>query len=137
MDICNCLWRDKAFNFSEVNAMGCLIPQSLLPTLSTYIESLNTGLNLPTLFDLSCHSVLSRFSIAYIRELEDAEDGGIRARHAGPVTAKSLVALARDGGVKVAWQDYRLGVLAYLEGRGVGGVAELMFNTMKNLMGKK
>lgn len=106
-----------------------------------YVESLNTGLNLQTLFDLSCHSVWCRFSIGYVREVEDAVEGGgeegIRTRHAGPVTQKSLAVLARDGGVGLGWLEYRLGVLGYLESRGLGGVGELMRNTMKNLMAKK
>jgi len=44
------------------------------------------------------------------------------------------VQLGKDGGLKLLWPDYRLGVLHYLEGKGVMGVGELMYNTMKHLM---
>jgi hypothetical protein len=68
----------------------------------------------------------------------DEESGGrVRVRHNGPVTQRSLEALAIDGGVRVGWGDYRLEVLAWLEGHGVGGVGELMFCTMKQLMGSR
>lgn len=32
------------------------------------------------------------------------------------------------------WPDYKLGVLHYMENKGVNGVGELMYNTMKHLM---
>lgn len=138
MDICNCLWRSRAFNTSDTNALGCLLPPPLLPKLTSYISSLDTGLSLQSLFSLSYAPVLCNLSISYLRELEDkAEEeaeGTIRIRHAGPVTQKSLVALGKEGGLQLGWPAYRLGVLTYLEGKGVKGVGELMYNTMKHLM---
>lgn len=85
-------------------------------------------------------------SIAAWRELEDrrADDGGgenaepgIKLRHAGPVSQKSLALLGREGGVDLGWKDYRVLVLRWLADRGVGGVGELMGCTMKGLMGKE
>jgi len=146
MDICNFLWRSRAFNTSDMNALGCLLPAPLLPVLTTYVASLDSGLTLPSLFSLSYSPILCNLSISYVRELEDreAEDQGargggeaeaaIRIRHAGPVTQRSLVQLGKEGGLKLPWANYRLGVLHYLEGRGVAGVGELMYNTMKHLM---
>jgi len=59
---------------------------------------------------------------------------GIERRHAGPVSQLSLKQLEKNGGIKLPWQDYRLGVLHYLERREVLGIGELMYNTMKHLM---
>jgi centromere protein I len=139
MDICNCVWRQRAFNKADVNALGCLLPPPLLPILTTYVAKLDTGLALPSLFSLSYSPVLCNLSIAYVRELEDKEavEGTttpIQIRHAGPVTSKSISQLGRDGGLKLTWPNYRLGVLRYLEGKGVMGVGELMYNTLKHLM---
>jgi centromere protein I len=138
MDICNCLWRARAFNTSDTNALGCLLPPPLLSILTSYVPSLDTGLSLQSLFSLSYSPVLCNLSISYLRELEDkaeeAAEGGIQIRHAGPVTQKSLVALGKEGGLQLAWPAYRLGVLTYLEGKGDNGVVELMYNTMKHLM---
>lgn len=137
MDLCNCLWRSRAFNTSDVNALGCLLPSSLITTFTAYISSLDTGIELSTLFSLSYSPVICQLAISYFRELEDAAEDEIDIRHAGPVTQVSLKTLQRGGGLVVQWPDYRLGVLRYLESRGAPGVGELMYNTMKHLMTAK
>ncbi|MCJ1351128.1 MAG: hypothetical protein MMC33_001110 [Icmadophila ericetorum] len=139
MDVCNLLWRSRAFNTSDTNALGCLLPQAALPHLQTYVRNLSPPQSLPTLFSLSFNPDFSAISIAAFRELEDkAVEGftepGIDTRHAGPVTQRSLSALAAEGGLTIGWVDYRLEVLKWLGERGVSGVGELMFCTMKHLM---
>ena len=142
MDICNLLWRSRAFNSIDTNALGCLLPSSIVPQLSSLLESLTPPQALPSLFSLSHHQALCTVSIATFRELEDkaVEDGngqGIEVRHAGPVTQRSLAMLGADGGVSIGWAEYRLEVLNWLGEMGVDGVRELMFCTMKHLMGKE
>ncbi|KAL1837191.1 hypothetical protein VTJ49DRAFT_4163 [Mycothermus thermophilus] len=139
MDLCNCLWRGRAFATSDTNAKGCLLPASARAALEQYVTARDPDvLSLATAFDLSHSPLLCLRSISYLRELEDkaAADGGggIRARHAGPVTQVSLGRLANRGGLRLSWQDYRAGVLAHLEEKGFPGIQELMYNTMKNLM---
>jgi len=85
------------------------------------------------LFSLSFSPLFTHLAISYVRELEDQAEE-IEIRHAGPVTQASLKQLERDGGLRLAWSDYRLGVLQYLEQKGVIGVGDLMYNTMKHLM---
>ena len=55
-------------------------------------------------------------------------------RHAGPVSQRSLAQLGEQGGLKISWSNYRLEVIRWLEERGVKGVGELMYNTMKHLL---
>jgi len=136
MDICNCLWRSRAFNTSDLNALGCLLPASVVTSLTKYTSNLDTSLSLNALFSLSYSPTICYAAIEYVRELEDNEED-IEIRHAGPVTQMSLRKLESDGGLKLAWSDYRLGVLRYLEDRGIKGVGELMYNTMKHLMKDK
>jgi len=133
MDICNCIWRARAFNTSDVNALGCLMPASMVATLGKYVSDMDTTVSLPTLFSLSFSPLFTLLSISYVRELEDNEEE-IELRHAGPVTQASLKQLEKDGGLKLSWADYRLGVLRYMENKGAMGVGELMYNTMKHLM---
>ncbi|MCJ1472792.1 hypothetical protein MMC13_001441 [Lambiella insularis] len=140
MDICNLLWRSRAFNTSDTNALGCLISPAMWPSLHTYLDALMPPHVLATTFSLSHNISLSALSTSSFRSLEDravAEGNLLRTRHAGPVTQKSLEALAIDGGIRFGWADYRLEVLNWLGDRGVGGVGELMFCTMKHLMGMK
>ncbi|RYP29675.1 hypothetical protein DL767_006627 [Monosporascus sp. MG133] len=140
MDICNCLWRSRAFNTKDANSHGCLIPKHIAEDLSLYIKGLDTGASLASLFSLSHSPVLGLLSIAYFRGLEDAElekgTDELGTRHAGPVTRATLASLAEDGGLRLTWDEYRLGVLTYLDQNGMGGVGQLMHNTMTTLMKK-
>jgi centromere protein I len=133
MDICNCIWRSRAFNTSDANALGCLLPPETASSLTKYVSALDTSISLPGLFSLSYSPVLCQAAITYVREREDNEDT-IDIRHAGPVTQASLKQFETDGGLRLSWADYRLGVLRYLENNGGAGVSELMYNTMKHLM---
>ena len=134
MDICNCLWRSRAFYTTDVNALGCLLPEQTIGTLSPYISKLETSLSLNSLFSISYSPAMCHLAITYVRKLEDQAEDEIDMRHAGPVTQVSLKKLENDGGLSISWQDYRLGVLQYLEAKGFAGVGELMYNTMKHLM---
>ena len=134
MDLCNCLWRARALNTSDPNAMGCLVNPRVTSALTAYVAGLDTSLALASLFSFSTSPALCLLAISYVRELEDSMEESIERRHAGPVSQASLKQLELDGGVKLSWQDYKLGVLRYLENNGVSGVGELMYNTMKHLM---
>ncbi|TVY17018.1 Inner kinetochore subunit mis6 [Lachnellula arida] len=137
MDICNCIWRSRAFNTTDTNALGCNLHPDITQALDQYVRSLGKDLTLMSLFSLSFSPVLSLLSISYMRDLEDAAGEEIEVRHAGPVTAQSLKLLEREGGLKLNWAEYRLGVLHYMDSKGVMGVGELMYNTMKQLMPAK
>lgn len=133
MDVCNCIWRARALNTSDPNALGCLVQPTVTAALTTYISSPST-LTLPSLFSFSTSPTLSLLAIMYVREMEDLLVDGIVKRHAGPVGQASLKQLEQDGGLRLGWQEYKLGVLQYLDNAGVAGIGELMFNTMKHLM---
>ncbi|PKS05333.1 hypothetical protein jhhlp_008707 [Lomentospora prolificans] len=136
MDICNCVWRMRAFTDTDPNALGCLVPRSRVRLFEHYLESLpGSDGPLGLYFGISHSPVLSLQSILALRELEDeALESNPRAltmRHPGPVTQASLVRLREDGGLVISWQDYRLAVLARLEEEGFVGIPDLIRNTMK------
>ncbi|KAI1075280.1 Mis6-domain-containing protein [Whalleya microplaca] len=141
MDICNCLWRSRAFNHTDTNSHGCLVPEELIQDLTSYIDRLNMGGSLSTLFSLSYSPLLGLSAISYFREWENGElergTGELDSRHAGPVTRTSLKTFANNSGLSISWDEYRLGVLSYLEKEGMDGVGRLMFNTMTNLIKKR
>ncbi|KAJ4302232.1 hypothetical protein N0V88_002368 [Collariella sp. IMI 366227] len=134
MDLCNCLWRGRAFSITDQNAQGCRLPQSVQPALEAYLSAADSDLSLGVIFGLSHSPLICLQSISHLRTSEDDEMAVIRTRHAGPVTQRSLSDLGNRGGLKLSWQDYRSGVLEHLETKGFPGVPELMYNTMKNLM---
>lgn len=139
MDICNCLWRVRAFSSTDTNAQGCHVAPTVVDALAAYAAMVDPDTPLASMFDLSHSPVLCLRSLECVRELEDLElaetDGDpLRERHGGPATQKSLAALRNRGGLNLTWQDYRLAVLHHLEGRGFMGIPQLMYNTMKILM---
>ena len=133
MDLCNCLWRSRAFSTAENNAHGCLIPRSTVDTMASYVSSVDRSFSLASIFGLSYSPTLCYQSIRRVRDLEDEqlEKGkAIRSRHAGPVTQASLTKLATSGGLNLSWQDYRIGVLNGLSEKSLSGVPELLKCTM-------
>lgn len=133
MDICNCLWRGRAFADGDANSHGCTVPRRTVDALAGYVSSVDRTIQLNVLFSLSHSPVLCRQSILQVRELEDAElekGGTIRTRHAGPVTQASLTQLDTRGGLHLSWQEYRIQVLEALSSKGLLGVEELLKNTM-------
>ncbi|OIW29534.1 Mis6-domain-containing protein [Coniochaeta ligniaria NRRL 30616] len=138
MDICNCIWRVRAFSSSDKNAQGCHVAAPVVGALEAYAKMIDPDTPLESMFDVSHSPVLCAQSLECIRELEDIElaekDGDLRERHGGPVTQKSLAALRNRGGLNLEWQEYRLAVINHLEERGFVGIPRLMYVTMKILM---
>ncbi|KAK4148115.1 Mis6-domain-containing protein [Dichotomopilus funicola] len=137
MDLCNCIWRGRAFSTTDVNAQGCRVPTAVQTALDRYVRTAansDRDLSLAVAFGLSHSPLLCQLSLEYIRRLEDDQMEELRARHAGPVTQASLARLASRGGLNLPWADYKSGVLTHLEAKGFPGIPELMYNTMKNLM---
>ncbi|KAI0119997.1 Mis6-domain-containing protein [Nemania sp. FL0031] len=138
MDICNCLWRQRALSDEDANAKGCIIPRPLVEDLSSYITSLSMGGSLASLFSLSYSPIFSLFAISFLRQVEDQveEQEGLDIKHAGPVTKATLKTLADRGGLNLSWDDYRRGVLSYLENHGMDGVEHLLSITIVTLRRK-
>ncbi|GJN75235.1 Mis6 domain-containing protein [Purpureocillium lilacinum] len=144
MDMCNCLWRARAFGLADANSRGCLVAPAVVAALTAYVPAVDRAFSLASLLSLSHAPLLARQSILRVRELEDEaldrgggggrggddDEGSIRARHAGPVTQDSLAKLAAAGGLRLSWQEYRIEVLEALSARGLPGVTELLKNTM-------
>ncbi|CAG8981588.1 hypothetical protein HYALB_00009467 [Hymenoscyphus albidus] len=135
MDICNCIWRSRAFYTSDANSLGCLLPEPVTKLLTSYISNLGVlpPLSLQSLFGISFSPGTCLLAIEHVRELEDKSQDSIRTRHPGPVTQNSLKQLERDGGLELSFDKYKLSVLVALESKGVTGIGELIYNTMKSL----
>ncbi|KAI0490780.1 Mis6-domain-containing protein [Xylaria cf. heliscus] len=135
MDICNCLWRQRALSDEDPNAKGCMIPRSLAKDLSSYVTSVSMGGSLASLFTLSYSPVFSLFAISSLRELEEQveEQDGLDIKHAGPVTKATLRTLADRRGINISWDDYRRGVLNYLDKHGMDGIEHLLSITIGTL----
>ncbi|ROT43228.1 Mis6-domain-containing protein [Sodiomyces alkalinus F11] len=135
MDLCNCIWRGRAFNSSDNHALACLSSPQTSARYHRYVEDLGMDLVLPVLFGLSHSPVLSLQSMTCVLALEDEalekNKRAISTRHGGPVTQSSLQRLARARGLRLEWNEYRQQVLVTLDRHGFGGISELMRNVIK------
>lgn len=80
MDMCNLLFRCRAFNSTDTNALGCLLPASTATYLESYLVSLSPTYHLSDLFSISYNPALAALSISAFRELEEAEIIGSRTK---------------------------------------------------------
>lgn len=145
MDICNLVWRNRALNSEDPNALGCLIPPATITALTQYIRELNDkarkrnresafAYTMASIFSLSHHAALCNMSAACFAAIERERNlEQDRPRLKKPVTQKALSALEKDGGIQMTWQDFRVRMLDWMEDVGSVGIANLMRTTMKAL----
>jgi centromere protein I len=145
MDICNLVWRNRALNSEDPNALGCLIPLATITALTQYIREVNEksrkrnrdaafSYTLPSVFSLSHHAALCNLSASCFSDIEG--ESNIRVDQPSlrkPVTQKALSALERDGGITMTWQSYRVRMLDWLDDVGSVGIVNMMRTTMKAL----
>jgi centromere protein I len=135
MDMCNLLWRSRAFVKNENNSLGCLCADETSVSLRLYLPRLDRDYSLASMFGVSWNPLLAPASNMVFRELEQsaAKQDAPTVWHAGPVSQRSLVATYNEGGVEISWRDYRIAVLDFLDTKGVKGIRALIYATMKDM----
>jgi centromere protein I len=147
VDTCNLLYRSRAFVSVDANAAGCLCPEQVFARLQLHLPEVDREYSLASMFGFSCNPVLSSIAHAAFQEMErhEAVAGArdetgtptLEVLHQGPVSQRSLVVLANEGGAEISWKDYRIKVLRWLAERGLGGLEEFMFSAVKDLAAAK
>ena len=92
MDMCNCLWRNRAFNLQDSNATGLGIPPDIIEAMKTDADRREMS-PLGSLFGVISGESFSRYALDYLRTKED-ESLDITVRHVGPPTTHSMQQLA-------------------------------------------
>lgn len=77
MDICNLLFRCRAFNSTDAHARGCLLPASTRTHLESYLGAISPTYHLSNLLSISYNPTLAALSTSAFRELEEAKIIGI------------------------------------------------------------
>ncbi|KAI0998972.1 hypothetical protein K3495_g9228 [Podosphaera aphanis] len=129
-DLCNCFWRSEAFKTTGSSSKGCLLSPLVIQTYHDHLAHLENSLTLESLFSLSISPVTCLLAYSYLTEMEDRVVD-LKKRHRGVVTQASLKSLQEDGGLIITWKTYQLGVLAYLEDKGVTGLSDLIYPTIE------
>ncbi|KAJ4345044.1 hypothetical protein N0V95_005986 [Ascochyta clinopodiicola] len=140
-DIYNLFWVARGLVVADQKSLGMYCNPVLRASLNKYLSGLDRDYAIGHAFGLSSNAWLASMSSAAWRALEEQEvdregydRGGIRW-HIGPVSQQSL-AILKNGGVNVDWEGangYKVFVLNWLAGRGLGGLRELMFATVTDL----
>ncbi|EAA58129.1 hypothetical protein AN6600.2 [Aspergillus nidulans FGSC A4] len=145
MDVCNLVWRNRALNSEDPNALGCLIPPATIAALTQYLREVNDkarkksresafSYTVGSLYSLSHHAALCNMSACCFSDIEKENDvGETQPRLRKPVTQRALSALEKEGGIQMTWQDYRVRMLDWMDAAGSVGIANLMRTTMKAL----
>lgn len=89
MDMCNLLFRSRAFNRTDSNALGCLLPASTARHLESYLVALSPTYHLSDLFSISYNPSLAALSASAFRELEEAEIAGSCTKRRRPRSSSS------------------------------------------------
>ena len=140
MNVCNVIWRSRAFLASDANISSRLCSEGLAKELQAYLAHIDHDYSLSFIFGLPHNPMLAALSAASFRALEEAADKSDESfivRHEGPVTQRSLAKLGDEGGLDVSWQSYRVENLKWLDSHGISGIKCLMYVTIKDLMRSK
>ena len=148
MDLCNLLWRSQGLTSDEnvlggaksrskakASALGCLCPPDVFEELQEYVRSVDRDYNIGSMLGLTHNPALGGMARSVAASLEEADEAAhgytLPLYHAGPVTSNSLDVLRSQGGLEVSWLEFRAAILEWMEARGIAGIKELMWATMK------
>lgn len=139
-DTINFLWREKAF-VSDKNAPCAMLFD---PYLSKQIGQFNVfhffeSLTINRIGNLFHNPAWSFIVTQHVRDLEDKDDN-VNTRNAGPLTEESIEDLRLNNEVNwlpFSYDEIKLEALRFLDLVGYEGLADLMFSSLKSLIGKR
>ncbi|KAG0381202.1 hypothetical protein BGX24_006574 [Mortierella sp. AD032] len=135
MDICNFLWRNRAFNKTDKNAKGFQMePETIAHTKQVCVDS---GLSMNNMLSITHSTAFSGFSARFLKSLEELDDVPIEKRLKAPASAKALKDMATNGGLNLTFDEYRIQYLDHLEEKGFEGISQFLFDCITNLLQRK
>ncbi|KAG0043009.1 hypothetical protein BGZ83_011936 [Gryganskiella cystojenkinii] len=135
MDICNFLWRNRAFNKSDKNAQGFMIDQSTLQR--TKKICVDGGLSVNNMVSITHSIALSGYSARFLKSLEDRDHVPPEKRLKAPASSPALKDMAVKGGLNMSFDEYRIQYLDHLEACGYEGISIFLFDCITNLLQRK
>lgn len=132
VDAVDMVWRDRAFTRAGA-ARGLMLPPPLVHGLGTLGLFAYSALLQPLTVANLFHGPAWSYIVAHI--VWAMEDERALVRHPGPVSED--LAAAQDDRWLGSYHEVKVEVLNRLEARGFGGVAELVFGTLRSLGGRR
>ncbi|KAF9086453.1 hypothetical protein BGX23_008881 [Mortierella sp. AD031] len=135
MDICNFLWRNRAFNKTDKNAKGFQMDQETIG--HTRQVCVDSGLSMNNMLSITHSTALSGYSARFLKSLEEQNGVPVEKRLKAPASAKALKDMSANGGLNLTFDEYRIQYLDYLEEKGFEGVSQFLFDCITNLLQRK
>ncbi|KAF9926972.1 hypothetical protein BGZ67_007803 [Mortierella alpina] len=135
MDICNFLWRSRAFNKSDKNARGFLMDQQAIG--HTRQVCVDGGLSMNNMLSITHSLALSGYSARFLRSLEERNGIPAEKRLKAPASTPALKDMVSKGGLNMTFDEYRIQYLDHLEARGFEGISQFLFDCITNLLQRK
>ncbi|KAF9103995.1 hypothetical protein BGX27_010277 [Mortierella sp. AM989] len=135
MDICNFLWRNRAFNRTDKNAQGFLMGQ---PTTAHVKQvCVDAGLSMNNMLSMTHSIALSGYSARFLKSLEVQQNVSLEKRLKAPASTPALKDMVAKGGLNMSFDDYRIQYLDYLEQKGFEGISQFLFDCITNLLQRR
>ncbi|KAG0287595.1 hypothetical protein BGZ96_008489 [Linnemannia gamsii] len=135
MDICNFLWRNRAFNKVDKNAKGFQMDQETIA--HTKQVCVDSGLSMNNMLSITHSTAFSGYSARFLKSLEEQSNIPVDKRLKAPASAKALKDMSANGGLNLTFDEYRIQYLDHLEGRGFEGISQFLFDCITNLLQRK
>ncbi|ODQ78969.1 hypothetical protein BABINDRAFT_162054, partial [Babjeviella inositovora NRRL Y-12698] len=138
MDICNMLWRDKAYEgIPGTSNKGLFLPDRFASQISKIPDE--RTIVFKRIGNIFHNPAFASVTAEIIREIED-ESETCQIRHAGPLTLESVSELLMHPvpWLDITYEDLRVEVLRRLGDKyGIDGVPELLFTSLKSLIHRR
>ncbi|KAG0348256.1 hypothetical protein BG004_005575 [Podila humilis] len=131
MDICNFIWRNRAFNKIDKNARGFLLDDQVIAHVKTVCT--DGGLHLNSMLSVTHSMAFSGFSARFVKSLESEEQIPSSKHLKGAPTVAILKQSAAEGGLAMPYDELRVRYLDNLEQAGCKGTLEFLFDCISNL----
>ncbi|ORZ07837.1 Mis6-domain-containing protein [Absidia repens] len=133
MDICNCLWRNLAFERSSEDTTAFSLVDETIRGFREKCEQRGDSLHL--LFSLTHSSAFVSYS-KHFMDLK-TQELGLPKQSNEPVTVDTVQTLVDVDGEAMTYMDYRVEYLDYLKDLGFRGVHDLLYACMASLIERK
>lgn len=135
MDICNFLWRNRAFNKSDKNARGFLMDARTIGDIKNIC--MNARLNMINMLSMTHSLALAGYSARFMRDLEMQGNVPVEGRLKAPASTLALKEATAKGGLNISFEEYRIQYLEHLEQKGFDGIYQFLTDSITNLLQRK
>ncbi|ORZ09055.1 Mis6-domain-containing protein [Lobosporangium transversale] len=135
MDICNFLWRNRAFNKTDKNALGFSMDHRTITQIKRVCA--DAGLNMNNMMSITHSIAMSGYSARFLKSLEEQNNIPEEKRLRAPASSSALKDMVTKGGLNMKFDEFRVQYLDHLEQNGFEGISQFLFDSITALLQRK